>query len=147
MITIFKNKKDIPQNMEYIELNDLFFNKHTVLKLDGRAEEIIERIDGVKQLSKFKIESKFNGVMLDIDCLSTGCKSVLNVMYSPEKVFCMKECGENALECMYALENGYVYSDYPVIPFELERVVVVSGKTNRMIDDYEELKEWWENEE
>lgn len=24
MITIFKNKKDIPQNKEYIELNDIY---------------------------------------------------------------------------------------------------------------------------
>ena len=25
MITIFKNKKDIPSNMNYVELNDVFF--------------------------------------------------------------------------------------------------------------------------
>ena len=30
MITIFKNKQDIPQNMEYIELNDLYFVQNTV---------------------------------------------------------------------------------------------------------------------
>ena len=147
MITIYKNKKDIPHDMEYIELNDIFFNKITVLKLDNRAREIIEKIDGAKQLSKYKIESKFNGVTLDIDCLSTGCKSVLNVMYFPEKVFCLKECGENALEFMYALEEGHVYSDYAVIPFDMDKVFVVSGNSNRIIDDYEELKEWWENEE
>lgn len=147
MITIFKNKKDIPQNIEYIELNDVYFNKHTVLKLDDRAKGIIEQIDGAKQLSKFKIESKFHGVVLDIDCLSTGCKSVLNVLYSPDKVFCLKECGENALEILYSLETGYVYSDYAVIPFEMDKVSVVSGNICSVIDDYEELKEWWENEE
>ena len=31
MITIFKSKKDIPQSMEYIELNDLFFNQNTAI--------------------------------------------------------------------------------------------------------------------
>ena len=28
MITIYKNKNDIPQNMEYIEINDIFFNQN-----------------------------------------------------------------------------------------------------------------------
>lgn len=147
MITIYKNKKDIPQNMEYVELNDIFFNKFTVLELDDRAKEIIEQIDGAKLLGKYKIESKFNGVALDIDCLSTGCKSVLNVMYFPQKVFCLKECGENALELMYSLEEGHVYSDYAVIPFEMDKVSVISCDMKKVIDDYEALKEWWENEE
>ena len=29
MITIFKDKRDIPGDMEYIELNDLFFNQNS----------------------------------------------------------------------------------------------------------------------
>lgn len=147
MITILKNKKDIPQNMEYVELNDIYFNKNTVLKLDEQAKEIIEQIDGAKLIGKYKIESRFNGVTLDIDCLSTGCKTVLNVLYFPDKVFCLKECGENALEILYHLENGFVYSDYAIIPFDLEKVKVISGMQSRIIDDYEELKEWWEDEE
>lgn len=74
MITIFKDKKDIPSNMEYIELNDVFFNQNTVSKLDERARAIVEKIDNSKLIGKYKMESKFNGVTLDIDCLSTGCK-------------------------------------------------------------------------
>lgn len=146
MITIFKNKKDIPHTMEYVELNDIFFNKQTVLKLDEQAKKIIEQIDGAELITKYKIVSKFNGVTLDIDCLSTGCKTVLNVLYFSDKVFCLKECGENALEILYHLENGYVYSDYAVIPFEMGQVRVISDKDNRIIEDYEELKEWWEDE-
>ena len=34
MITIYKNKKDIPQNMDYIELNDVYFNQNTASILD-----------------------------------------------------------------------------------------------------------------
>lgn len=147
MITIFKNKHDIPTSMEYIELNDLYFNKYTVQKLDERAKQIIEDIDGAKQIGKYKIQSRFHGVTLDIDCLSTGCKTVLNVLYSPEKVFCLKECGENALEILYRLEKGFVYSDYAIIPFDMEGVYVISEQTQKLMEDYEELKEWWENEE
>ncbi len=147
MITIYKNKKDIPQGVEYIELNDIYFNQNTVLKLDERAKKIIEQIDNAKLVSKYKIVSKFNSVILDIDCLSTGCKTVLNVLYNPEKVFCLKECGNNALEILYQLEKGMVYSDYALIPFNINVVVKCVSKTEQRIDDYEELKEWWNNEE
>lgn len=146
MITIYKNKKDIPDNMDYVELNDVFFNQNTVSKLDDRAKVIVEKIDNSRLIGKYKIESKFNGVTLDIDCLSTGCKTVLNVMFFPDKVFCIKECGDNALEVLYKLEDGAVYSDYAVIPFEMDKVRVFEGERARIISDYEELKEWWENE-
>lgn len=147
MITIFKDKKDIPDNMDYVEINDVFFNQNTASKLDERASAIVKRIDASKLIGKYKMESRFNGSVLDIDCLSTGCKTVLNVLYFPEKVFCMKECGDNALEVLYSLEAGAVYSDYAVIPFEISEVKVFDEKGTRVISDYEELKGWWSNEE
>lgn len=147
MITIFKNKNDIPSDMDYVELNDVFFNQNTVSKLDDRANVIVEKIDASKLIGKYKIESKFNGVALDIDCLSTGCKTVLNVLYFPEKAFCLKECGDNALEVLYALDAGAVYSDYAIIPFDMKDVRVSDQNGIRVISDYEELKEWWNNEE
>lgn len=147
MITIFKDKKDIPSNMEYIELNDVFFNQNTVSKLDERARAIVEKIDNSKLIGKYKMESKFNGVTLDIDCLSTGCKTVLNVLYFPYKVFCLKECGDNALEVLYGLEDGAVYSDYAIIPFNIFDVKVFDKNGLKVISDYEELKEWWSDEE
>lgn len=147
MITIFKDKKDIPSDKEYVELNDVFFNQKTVSRIDDKASAIIEKIDASKLIGKYKIESKFNGVTLDIDCLSTGCKTVLNVLYFPDKVFCLKECGDNALEVLYGLEDGAVYSDYAVIPFDMKEVNISDERGMRVISDYEELKEWWNNEE
>ena len=134
MITIFKNKKDIPQDKEYIELNDIFFNQNTATKLDDRAAKYIQMIDGSELISKYKIRSRFED-------------TVLNVLYFPNKVFCLKECGNNALEILYGSEEGYIYSDYAMIPFTMERVKVQTSGECKVIEDYEELKEWWENEE
>lgn len=147
MITIFKNKKDISQDMEYIELNDVYFNQNTAARIDDKAEKIIEIIDGSKLISKYKIRSKFGDMILDIDKLSAGCKTILNVIYNPDKVFCLKECGNNALEVLYSLTSGNVYSDYALIPFEMEAVNVQTSSGKTVISDYEELKEWWGNEE
>ena len=147
MISIFKNKNDIPQDMEYVELNDIYFNQKTARKLDDRALEIIGIIDETKLISKYKISSKFNDIVLDVDKLSAGCKTVLNVLYNPDKVFCLKECGNNALEVLYHLEAGNVYSDYALIPFEMAAVSVQTSSGKKEICDYEELKEWWCYEE
>ena len=43
MITIFKDKKDIPSDKEYVELNDVFFNQKTVSRIDDKASAIIEK--------------------------------------------------------------------------------------------------------
>ena len=147
MITIFKNKKDIPHDMEYVELNDIYFNQNTALKLDEMAEKIIETIDGAKLISKFKMLSKFNDTVLDVDKLSAGCKTVLNVLYNTDKVFCLKECGNNALEILFSLQAGNVYSDYALMPFEMDVVSVQTSSEKKEIYEYEELKEWWNYEE
>ena len=146
MITIFKNRKDIPGDMEYVELNDLFFNQNTVSFIDKQAEKIIEMIDGSKLISKYKIYSRFDEIALDIDRLSTGCKTVLNVLYYPNKVFCLKDCGNNALEILYHFENGHVFSEYALIPFIMDTVAVQSESGKKIINDYEELREWWDSE-
>lgn len=114
--------------------------------IDERAEKIIERIDESRMLSKYKICSRFNGNSLDIDKLSAGCKTVLNVLYYPEKIFCLKECEDNALEILYHLNQGQVYSDYAMIPFDMDAVCVIEKGKKKVITDYEELKEWWEYE-
>lgn len=146
MITIFKDKRDIPSEMDYVELNDLFFNQNTVTLIDENAKKFIELIDGAKLIGKYKILSRFDDIAIDIDKLSAGCKTVLNVFYYPNKVFCLKECGNNALEILYSLKKGYVYSEYALIPFDLDSVTVQTKKQTKIICDYEELKEWWENE-
>ena len=56
------------------------------------------------------------------------------------------ECGNNALEILYHLEKGYVYSEYALIPFTIDSVMVETRSMKKIISDYEELKEWWEDE-
>ena len=138
MIIIYKDKKDIPNDKEYVELNDMFFNQNTASKIDDKANAIVEKIDGSKLIGKYKMESKFNGVTLDVDCLSTGCKTVLNVLYFPNKVFCLKECGDESLEVLYGLVSGAVYSDYAIIPFYMNGVKGFDEKGIKVIADYEE---------
>ena len=134
---------DIPDNMEYIAPNDVFFDQNTASKLDEQAKTIIKQIDGAELISQYTIRSIFNGVTLDIDRLSSGCKTVLNVLYYPDKLFCLKECGDNALEVLYRMEQGNVYSEYAMIPLDMRPVVVKTEDDTKIIENYEVLKEWW----
>ena len=146
MIRIYRERKDIPSNMEYVQLNDIYFNEITCDLLDERAAEIIRKIDSSEQVGKYKIKSRFGEDILNIDKLSSGCKTVLNVLYNPDKVFWLMDCGENALEVLYGFERGNVYCESPMIPFEMTVIEACTATDCQVIDDYERLKEWWHNE-
>ncbi|MBR6221724.1 MAG: DUF4869 domain-containing protein [Clostridia bacterium] len=142
MITVYK-KKPSPNDRELVTLNDIFFNKSTATRLDDRAKDIIAKIDQSEMLSPYAIASRFDGMKLNIDKLSTGCKTALNILYNPDKVFDIRECGDNALDVIYALPSGNVYCDYPLISFEMDKVMVRDDKGVREVESYEALKEWW----
>ena len=146
MITVYK-KKLSSRTMELVVMNDIYFNQYTVSLLDDRAKEIIRQIDHSDMLSPFSISSRFDGMALIIDKLSTGCKTALNVLYNPDKVFDVRECGDNALDVIYALPEGNIYCDYPLISFEMDEVMVYENKGKRKIDSYEALKDWWIHED
>ena len=147
MITVYK-KKHIPKGMELVTINDIYFNKYTANLLDERAGVIISEIDKSEFVSKYAIKSRFDGMSINIDRLSTGCKTVLNVVYNPEKIFDIRECGENALDYIYLLPQGNVFCDYPFISFDMTSVQIYDKKSGiQIIDDYDKLKEWWESED
>ncbi|SFL48805.1 protein of unknown function [Lachnospiraceae bacterium KH1T2] len=146
MITVYKKSK-LPKDVELIRLNDSYFNKFTAALLNDNAKPIIKQIDRSELLNKYSFASRFDGTGLNIDKLSTGCKTALNIFYNADKVFDISECGENALELIYSFEKGKVYCDYPMIPFNLIRAEAFDGGKALVFNDYEELKKWWEYED
>ncbi len=146
MIKIYKNKS-VPKTEQVVKINDTYFNKYTSGMLDEKAKDIISRIDMSKMLDRYTITSRFDGTKLNIDKLSTGCKTALNIMYNPDVIFDVSECGENALEVIYSMRAGKIYCDYPMIAFNMEAVVAIDKSGDRVIKDYEELREWWKDED
>lgn len=145
MITVYK-KNSIKKPLELETLNDVYFNKNTVELLDERAKAIIKQINFSEMVGKYTIKSRFDKTVLNIDRLSTGCKTVLNIIYNPQKIFDIRECGENALDVIYGLPHGNIYCDYPLISFDMQSVEVCDKSGKRVIDSYDELKEWWTDE-
>ena len=146
MITIYK-KRPSNKEVELITNNDIFFNTSTAELLDDDAKSIIAEIDKSKMDNKYTIRSRFDGTALNIDKLSTGCKTALNVMYNVDKVFDIRECGDNALDVIYSLPEGNVFCDYPLISFDMKIVKVNDNNVTKEFDNYDKLKEWWMNED
>ena len=146
MLEVYK-MSTIPKGTEIIKMNDVYFNKYTATMLDDRANAIMMEIDQSEMINRYSIKSRFDGMALNVDKLSTGCKTALNILYNSDKIFDIFECGDNALDVIYRFENGKICCEYPLISFEMEKVKAVGKKEEKIIKSYEELKEWWLNED
>ncbi|MDO4961225.1 MAG: DUF4869 domain-containing protein [Eubacteriales bacterium] len=146
MITVYRSDR-IPKTMQIIKHNDTFFNKETVERLDDRARDIISQTDQADMITKYMIRSRFDGLALNTDKLSTGCKTVLNIIYHPDVIFDIRECGDNVIDMIYSLESGNITCDYPLISFDMEKVMACDGTCTKEIDSYEELRRWWTDED
>jgi hypothetical protein len=145
MITIYKMNA-IPKGEDVIKINDVYFNRYTSSLLDDRAKAIIKSVDHSELIDRFSIKSRFDGMLLNTDKLSTGCKTVLNVLYNPDKIFDIRECGDNALDALYSLGEGKICCEYPLISFDVDTVLAKDRTGDRLISSYNELKEWWTDE-
>lgn len=124
--------------------NDNFFNTNTydtVLKRDD-LKRIIEKTEGVSFLGDLII-SKFNGVPISLSKISTGCKTLLNIIAFPDKTFSIMECGSNILDIVYTLNNGHIYCSERYLPYiECENMYEIDGVKVKGIDG---LEGWWNN--
>lgn len=114
--------------------------------LDSKAEDIINVIDKTKMINKYTIASQFDGTSQNIDKLSTGCKTALNILYNPDTIFDVAECGDNVLDIIYSFDDGNIYCDYPMIAINMVEVNVFESDGVHVLSDYNDLKEWWMNE-
>lgn len=88
-------------------------------------------IDCVKLQEKYKIISKFQNIILNIDKFSTGCKTVLNVYYNPDVLFSITEFGDNAIDVIYTLQSDKIYSEYTIIAYEITTGMGIKSVQNR----------------
>lgn len=143
MLKIFiRSNKD-----NVIDINDVYFNKFTFKKLEYEtARKIIKEIDGVELTQDFKITSKFTEGLLDLTKLSSGCKTVLNILYNQDKVFNVTSCGRNALLLIYNMSVGNIYVDdliTPVLSNIKCSIEVVSNGGCYTFSSVSELRKWY----
>mgnify|MGYP002509436464 CR=1 FL=1 len=111
MIDIYTEKKD---SKDWIIKNDLFFNLNTSNEeMTDKEIALIKQVDNAKLTPDKHIETKYG--LGTIRNLSSGCKTLLNIVKHPEKVVCVEECGPNVLKTIFAMDDIKIYMSRPTL--------------------------------
>lgn len=141
MIDIYTEKKDLK---DWIYQSDLYFNLNTSNEEMSPYEiKLIQQVDDAKLMPDKHIETKYG--LGTIRNLSSGCKTLLNIVKHPEKVVCVEECGPNVLSIIFSMDNIKIYMSRPSfadIPDDAEirfndADIVIGGKG---------YNTWWSKE-
>ena len=109
MIDIYTEKK---ASKEWIIQNDLYFNLHTGNEDMSENEiNLIQQVDEAKLTPDKRIETKYG--LGTIRNLSSGCKTLLNIVKHPDKVVSVEECGPNVLNIIFKMDNIKIYMSRP----------------------------------
>ena len=109
MIDIYTEKKE---SKDWIIQNDLYFNLNTGNEeMTQNEKELIQQVDNAKLTSDKHIETKYG--LGTIRNLSSGCKTLLNIVNHPDKVICVEECGPNVLKIIFTMDNIKIYMSRP----------------------------------
>lgn len=116
MSLIIYDIDNVPEDLKIIRFNDAYFNKTGIIPDNPLTKEIIKDIDKGEYVSSkvFKGRTKEMG-NLDLRMLSTGTKTLLNIINNPDVCFDVCECGDNALSYLFKLRSGIVYWEYPFV--------------------------------
>ena len=97
---------------DWIIFNDAFFNLYTSNEdLTEKDIQYVQLIDNAKVTADNHIESKYG--IGTIRNLSSGCKTLLNLLHHPEKVICVENCGPNVLKEIFQMEDIMIYMSRP----------------------------------
>lgn len=141
MIDIYTVKKDDP---DWIIKNDLFFNLNTGNEeLSERDTEIIKEIDDAELKDDKRIQTKYG--LGTIRNLSSGCKTLLNIIKHPEKVVCVEECGPNVLKYIFSMDNIKIYMSRPTLT-DISEDTQFRFNDNEIVTGSTGYNEWWSRE-
>ena len=136
---------------DIIFINDMWFEANLDSIDENVLCEMIKKIDDTEYVGNYMIMSKFNQQVISVANISTGCKTVLNVISFPNKIFSLSECGKNALNEIFKLKNGKCHMSYYAMPKKLDNQIEIITKDGTFItsddNELEELlsKEFGEN--
>lgn len=141
MIDIYTEKKD---SKDWIIKNDLFFNLNTSNEeMSDNEVALIKQIDDAKLTPDKHIETKYG--LGTIRNLSSGCKTLLNIVKHPEKVVCVEECGPNVLKVIFAMDNIKIYMSRPSLADIPDDTIIRFNDTD-VVTGSAGYNAWWSKE-
>ncbi len=152
-LNVYTRREEIPKGMKCIDINDSYFNINTLLSNEKNMELIRDILSDIDK-AKFATENSFYGrtndkIAILKEFLSTGSKTLINIIGHPDVCFNVIECGNNALEFLTRIKNGNVLWEIPVmLPKEdLECDIMYRGNRYMKIFDFLDAVRMDENNE
>lgn len=141
MIDIYTEKRD---SKDWIFQNDLYFNLNTGNEEMSQKEiDLIRQIDGATLTPDKHIETKYG--LGTIRNLSSGCKTLLNIVKHPDKVVNVEECGPNVLKIVFAMDNVKVYMSRPTL-FDIPDNAKIRFNDLDIVTGARGYNAWWSKE-
>lgn len=141
MIDIYTEKRD---SKDWILQNDLYFNLNTSNEEMPQKEiDLIQQVDNAKLTPDKHIETKYG--LGTIRNLSSGCKTLLNIVKHPDKVVCVEECGPNVLKIIFAMNNIRIYMSRPTLT-EIPDDAEIRFNDSEVVTGSRGYNVWWSKE-
>lgn len=124
--------------------NDAFFNLHVnVQMITSEVLKYVWKIDQAKLTPTGKITTKYGiGTLHD---LSTGCKTLINILCFPEHIFSVNECGGNVLSEIFLLNDREIYMSRPYT-FAIPDDKQICMNNHDIVNGSSEWGAWWSAE-
>mgnify|MGYP000899261297 FL=1 len=104
---------------------------------------LIQQVDNAKLTSDKHIETKYG--LGTIRNLSSGCKTLLNIVKHPEKVVCVEECGPNVLKVIFTMDHIKIYMSRPTLT-EIPDNAKIRFNDSDVVTGSAGYNEWWSKE-
>ena len=141
MIDIYTEKKE---SKDWIFLNDLYFNLYTSNEEMSQNEiNLIQQIDQAKLTPDKHIETIYG--LGTIRNLSSGCKTLLNIIKNPDKVICVEECGPNVLKIIFTMDNIKIYMSRPSF-VDIPEDAIIRFNDSDIVTGSRGYNTWWGKE-
>ena len=141
MIDIYTDKKNCE---DWIIQNDLYFNLNTCNEeMTERDINLIKQADDAVLTPDKHIQTKFG--LGTIRNLSSGCKTLLNIIKHPDKVVCVEECGPNVLKIIFEMDNIKIYMSRPTL-FDIPDDAKIRFNDADIVTGGRGYNAWWSKE-
>ena len=141
MIDIYTDKKNCE---DWIIQNDLYFNLNTCNEeMTERDINLIKQADDAVLTPDKHIQTKFG--LGTIRNLSSGCKTLLNIIKHPDKVVCVEECGPNVLKVIFSMDNIKIYMSRPSLADIPDDAIIRFNDTD-VVTGSAGYNAWWSKE-
>jgi hypothetical protein len=119
-LMVYSNLEDVKKSGKtLVRLNDLYFDTETTLSDDNITSIILKTVDKASYNSKQTFRGRDESLgALNKSMLSTGTKTLLNILEHPDVCFDVCECGNNALCLLPLIKNGNIYWKVPVAVYD-----------------------------